>query len=73
VWDFEDLFGALSELVNLAFNTHLFDRILDLLDINHTFISEGMEKVERLDGLLASLLVPEDEVDPLVQMIRDIL
>lgn len=41
--DLEDLLGALSKLVDLALDTHLFNRIFDLLDVNHPFIGKGME------------------------------
>jgi hypothetical protein len=69
----EDLFRTLAKLVDLALDAHFFNGILDAFDIDHTFISEGMEQVVSLDSLLSSLLVAEDQVDPFVQIFRDVL
>ena len=71
--DLEDLFGTLPELVDLALDAHLFYGVLDLLDIDHALVGEGVEEVVGLDGLLPALLVPEDQVDPLVQVVRHVL
>lgn len=71
--DFEDLFGALAEFIDLALYSHLFDWISDALNVDHSFICEGVEKVEGFDCLLSSLFEAKDEINPLVEMIRDIL
>lgn len=71
--DFEDLFGALSEFIDLTLDAHLLDRVLDLFDIDHAFVSKRMEEIESLYCLLPSLLEAEDEIDPLMQIIGDIL
>lgn len=41
--DLEDLLGTLSELVYLAFNSHFFDGVFDLFDVNHALVGEGVE------------------------------
>ena len=69
MWDFEDLFWALSEFIDLTFYTHLLYRVLDLFYIDHAFISEWMEQVERFYCLLTSLSVSEDQVYPFVNIL----
>jgi hypothetical protein len=73
VGDLKDLLGALSEFIDLALDSHLFDGVLDFFDINHPLIGEGMEEIECLNGFLPSLLVAEDEVNPFMDVIRHIL
>ena len=67
--DLKDLFRTLSKLINLALDSHFFNGILDFFDINHALIGEGMEEVECLDGLLSSLFVPENEIDPFMEVL----
>lgn len=67
--DLEYLLGTLSEFVDLAFDSHLFYRISNALDIYHAFVCKGVEKIEGFDGLLSSLLETKDQVNPLVEMI----
>jgi hypothetical protein len=55
----EDLLGALSKFVNLTLNSHFLNWILYFFNVNHPFISEGMEEVESFYCLLTSLLVAE--------------
>ena len=69
----ENLFRTLSELIYLTLNAHLFNWIFYLLDINHAFISKRMEQIVSLDGLLTSLLVSENQVNPFVKVFRNIL
>jgi hypothetical protein len=71
--DLEDLFGALSKLVDLTFDTHFFNGVLDALDIDHALVGKGVEQIISLNGFLASLLVPEDKIDPFMQIFRDIV
>ena len=71
--DPEDLFGALSELIYLAFYAHFLNRVFDFLDIDHAFVGEGVEQVEGFDGLLAALFAAEYQVDPFMQVFRDVI
>lgn len=71
--DFENLLRTLSKFIDLALDSHLFDGVFDAFNIDHAFISEGMEQVKGLDGFLTSLLVAKDQVNPFMQMVRDIL
>lgn len=67
--NFEDLFGTLPELVDLTFDSHLLNGVSDTLNVYHSLISEWVKQVERLDGFLTSLLIPENEIDPFVEVI----
>ena len=66
---FEDLLRTLSKLVDLALDSHLLNGVLYLLNVNHSLVSEGMEKVECLNGLLPTLFVAEDQIDPFMQVV----
>lgn len=44
-----------------------------LVNINVALIKEVMEDIDGLDCRLAKLLVAEDEVNPLMQMCRDVV
>jgi hypothetical protein len=68
MWDKEYLFRALPKLIDLILECYFFDRVLLLLDVDHAFISQMEEQVVSLNGLLSPLLVPENEVNPLVQI-----
>lgn len=41
--NFEDLFGALTKLVDLALDSHLFDGVSDAFNVYHPLISEWMK------------------------------
>jgi hypothetical protein len=69
MWDLEYLLRALSELVDLALDTHLLYRIANAFDIYHAFVCKGVKEIEGFDGFLSSLLEAKDEVNPLVKMI----
>lgn len=43
VRDLEDLLGTLPELVYLALDAHFLDGVLDLFDVYHALIGEGVE------------------------------
>jgi hypothetical protein len=73
VWYLEDLLGALSELINLTLNTHFLNWVLDLFDVYHALVGKRVEKIEGLYRFLPSLLVPENQVNPLVQVLGNVL
>lgn len=73
VRNFEDLFGTLSEFVDLALDTHFFDWVFDLFDVDHALVGERVEEVEGFDGFLPSLLVAKDQINPLMQVVRYVL
>lgn len=70
--DDEDLFRTLTKLINLIFESHFLDRVFDCLDIHHSFVCEMIEQIIGFNGLLSSLFVAEDQIDPFMQVIRDI-
>lgn len=58
--NFEDLLGTLAKLINLTLYSHLFNGIFDLFYVYHSFVCKGVEEIESLDSLWASLLVPKN-------------
>jgi hypothetical protein len=73
VRDFEDLLGALPELVYLGLEGQLLHPVVDVVQADHPLVAHVVENVVRLDRLLASLLVPEDQVDPVVQVVGNVV
>lgn len=71
MWDFKDLFRTLSKLVDLTFDSHFLNRIFYVLDVYHSFVSEGMEEIEGFYGLLSSLLIAKDQINPFMKIFRD--
>ena len=68
----EYLFRTLPKLINLTFNTHFFNGILDCFDIDHPLICKRMEQIESFYGLLTPLFIPENQIDPVMQILRNI-
>jgi hypothetical protein len=68
--NFKDLFWALAEFIDLAFESHSFNRISDILNVYHSFICQRMEYVTGLNRLLSSLLVSKNEINPFVKIFR---
>ena len=73
MWNFENLFRTLAKLIDLTLDSHLLNGVLDLLNVDHSLVSEGMEQIEGLDCFLSALFVAEDQIDPFVQIVRNIL
>ena len=46
----------------------LLDAVFDRVDIDGVFVRQVVEHVVRGEGRLARLFVPEDEIDPVVQV-----
>mmetsp|Transcript_44910 Transcript_44910/g.72132 ORF Transcript_44910/g.72132 Transcript_44910/m.72132 type:complete len:272 (-) Transcript_44910:1091-1906(-) len=69
----EDLVRRLAEIVDLRDDGHLVDRVRDGVDVNGVLVGEVVEHVLRLDGRLPLLLEAEDEVDPVVEVLTDVL
>lgn len=70
--NFEDLLGALSKLINLAFDAHLLNGVSNALNVDHPLVGEGVEQIESLDSLLPSLTIAKNQINPLVEMVRDV-
>lgn len=49
------------------------DRVSVPVDVNVALVEEVVEEVDAVHRRLAVLLVPEDEVDPLVQVLTDVV
>lgn len=70
--DSEQLPGGLPKLVDLHLKSSSLHGVVEAVKINRSLIGEGVEKVVCLNGLHPSLLVPKDEVDPLVKVGTDV-
>jgi len=46
---------------------------MPMISKKSTLVSQGMEEIIGFDSLLTSLLVAEDKINPLMQMLRDVL
>lgn len=71
--DFEYLPRTLPKFIDLTLHTHLFDRIYNLLKVNHSFICHIVKKVVGFNSILSPLLRPKNEINPQVQMIGHII
>ena len=69
----DDLRGVLSEMGDLRLEGHFLLGVADFLEVNAVLVGEGVEDIEVLNGFLAPLLVPINQVDPMVQVLRDVL
>lgn len=69
----EQLRGALSKLLNLRFDGGLLTRVSNAFYLDAALVREVVVDIVRSQGRGTLLLVPEDQVDPLVQMSRDIV
>jgi hypothetical protein len=66
----KELARSLPEFGNLNLEGIALDRVLQLLEVDAALIGKWVEQVEVLQG---SLLVPEDQVDPEVKVVRHVL
>ena len=66
VWRY--LLRRLAELCDLRLEAAALHRVVHRVNVDSAFVGERVEEVVSTLGLLARLLVSEDEVDPLVQV-----
>eukprot|EP00162_Nutomonas_longa_P010978 comp20268_c0_seq1/m.40279 comp20268_c0_seq1/g.40279 ORF comp20268_c0_seq1/g.40279 comp20268_c0_seq1/m.40279 type:complete len:404 (-) comp20268_c0_seq1:503-1714(-) len=64
---------GLAKVVDLRDRGCLFRRVFNRIEIDLAFIGEIVEDIQCLGGLGSGLLVSKDEIDPLVQVLRDIV
>ncbi len=69
----EQLFRYLAEVVDEADGGVALQRVVNRENIDVALVEEMVKHVGHLTGRLALLAVPEDEVDPLVKALADIL
>ena len=62
---------VLVMIENLVNHCLLLNWILDFVEVDWVFISQKVENIERFDGLGSVLLVPENEINPLVELCGD--
>ena len=68
----DDLRGILSKVCDLCFEGEAFVGVFDFIEIDAIFVSERIEDVHVLDCLLAALLVPVNQIDPLLDVLADV-
>lgn len=75
LWMFlrKQLGRRLAKLADLRLNRGKVFGVGDGVKINRALVGEGVEDVEGIDGGRAALLGAKDEIDPLVQMPRDVV
>ena len=64
---------CLAKVLNMAFSSESINFICDFVQINSTFIRKVVEDIMRRLGLFSSLFVAEDEINPMVQIVRYIV
>lgn len=62
------LVGSLAEVVDYADCGETLHRVDDVVEVFGAVVGEVVEDVDALDSGFSSLLAPEDEIDPLVEM-----
>lgn len=67
------LFGDLAKVVDEADGGRLFQRVIDVVDVNLALIEEMVEHVYSLHCWRALLLVAKYEVNPFVKVGTDIV
>ena len=67
----EKLFGHLAEAVDECDGRISLQRVVDRVDVDGTLVEERVKDVVGVHRCLALLFVAEDEIDPLVETIRD--
>ena len=67
------LLRHLSKIVNKSYCRVSIERIFDLVDVHRSFVEEMMKDVVRFDGRLSLLSISKHEIDPLVQMSRNVV
>ncbi len=60
------LFWDLTEVVDEADCCVFLERVVDAEDVDVALVEEVVKDVDGVHGALPALLVPEDQVDPLV-------
>jgi hypothetical protein len=73
VWDFEQLFRSLSKLIDLDFQRGALDTVLYTNSFQVPLITHRVENVVRLYSIFTPLLIPKDQVNPVVEVFRNIL
>jgi hypothetical protein len=73
MWDFEQLLWRLTELIDLDFHSRPLDWIRSVNCVEVPLIADWVEQVISLNRMLAPLLIPKNQVDPVVQVVGDIL
>lgn len=63
----------MSKVVNEADGGRLFERVVDVVNVNLTLVEQVVEDVDRLHGRRALLLVAENEVYPFVEVGRHVV
>jgi hypothetical protein len=69
----EDLGGGLSKMHDLGFLAHTCLLICDIVEFDGSLIGEVVEQVKILLGYFALLLIPEDKIDPVTDILTDIV
>jgi hypothetical protein len=69
----DQLTRSLTEVLNVAFGSLPINLICDLIKIDGSFVRQVVEKVVRRLGLWAALLVPEDQINPSVKILGNVL
>ncbi len=67
------LFRHLSEVMNERDDSVPLHGVRDLVNVHCSLVEEMVEDVVTQHGVLPSLLEPEDQVNPLVEVCRDIV
>ena len=67
---FEQLFRRLAKIVDESNDGVLLQRIFNTINVHVAFVEKRMEEVGGFDGRWTLLFIDEDEIDPLVQMLR---
>ena len=63
----------LAEIVDESNDGVLLQRIFDTINVHVDFVEKRMEEVGGFDGRWTLLFIAEDEIDPLVQVLRDVV
>lgn len=72
--DLEQLLGSLAELVDLELNCSALNWVCYSVNVDVPFVCQRVEHclgvtVVSLEGVLSALFVPEDQVDPVVEVL----
>lgn len=67
------LLRTLTKLINLIFYGHSLNGVLLRFDIDHTFIGQVMKQITGLNSFLTSLLEAKNKINPLVQIVGNIV
>ncbi len=67
----EELTGTLSKTEDLGDSGLADNRVFDAIDVHTSFVGQVEEEVVCLEGFFSLLFVPEDEVDPMMEVETD--